>query len=433
MTKKLITHYSSFIICFALLLHETTQRRVCRGLFLIACVLPTVATVAWIGYFYRPSRQADWQQTLTENLHVGAEAGEISSPRPGVTHVSQIRLTDLRSRRDLGLLTDLKIQWHGSRLVVEADHLETSIKQLPAIAATIATWLARDEQPTVELRIDRLSIVGRSSEALQLRHFVVHGEAGRLTAEVLPNVSDPLDRNSAIHLVVEGKRGNSGVAVRTTLSSERSSLPTWLITDIVPGLGRYADAMFTGAVEIDVEIDSDADHRSGHFVGRLTGIDLQASLAAGSPHRVTGIASADIHQLRWQDGRIEVAEGELLAGRGTISSSLLSEMIRRLYCVPGQPTMNLTSSPTSGDPLQAFDELGCRFRLTDAGITLQGCCVAGGSGALLAADGGPLLMEPPHQNIWLAHLVQVFSQPAKTWLPATREAHQMSGVLPLPK
>ncbi|MCH8839457.1 MAG: hypothetical protein IH831_02025, partial [Planctomycetes bacterium] len=46
--------------------------------------------------------------------------------------------------------------------------------------------------------------------------------------------------------------------------------------------------------------------------------------------------------------------------------------------------------------------------------------------------GRPLLMEPTYTNLPVAQLVQVLSQPASSWLPASQEAHAMAGKLPLP-
>ena len=74
--------------------------------------------------------------------------------------------------------------------------------------------------------------------------------------------------------------------------------------------------------------------------------------------------------------------------------------------------------------------------MTSAGLTLTGRCRSirdGAPGCLLASKGEPLLLEPRYANLPVAQLVQVLSQPAASWLPASREAHEMAGRLPLPR
>ncbi len=84
-------------------LHESTQRRVSRVVFVACAILPTLATLIFVAYVHRPWREADWQRSLSQRLHVRVAVDEVASPQPGVTRLHDVWLADLRSERPLGL------------------------------------------------------------------------------------------------------------------------------------------------------------------------------------------------------------------------------------------------------------------------------------------------------------------------------------------
>jgi hypothetical protein len=411
-------------------LHESTQRRVCRVAFVVCAVLPTLATLSFVAYVHRPWREADWQRTLSQRLHVRVAVDEVASPQPGVKRLHNVRLADLRSERPLGSLNEIRAQWRGSQLTLTADELRIEAGQLPILAAAIATWIAIDSLPVAELQADRLTVVDAGQRSVTFKNVRLHGEAngartGRLAVQAELSRIEQGTIPLSLRLLVE-QRDGATVAV---LDTGGARVPAWLLLDLLPSLSRCVDATFAGSLRLE----GDSQNLCGTLRGQFDNVALNQWIGPGTSHRVQGTASVTLDQLQWRAGRVEKVVGNLRAERGAVSLSLLADVVKRLFFLPGAQLGNLELGV--GDELQTFDELACSFQLTDAGITIGGECPLGGDGApgcVLAVGGRPLLVESRYPNLPVAQLVQVLSQPAASWLPASQEAHDMAGKLPLP-
>lgn len=408
-------------------LHESTQRRVCRVAFVVCAVLPTVVTFLFVAHALRPWREADWQRTLSQQLHVRVAVDEVTSPQPGITRLKDVRLADLRSERPLGSLDEVRSQWRRSQLTLCVEELRIEVGQLPTVAAALATWMATDSLPDVELQADRLTFVDDSQRSVVFRNVRLHAESkgartGRLAILV---ESSGTGQGTTLRLLVE----RSDASTVAMLDTGEARLPAWLLLDLLPSLRRCVEATFAGSLRLE----SDARNVGGSLRGRFDDVALDRWIGPDTMHRVQGTASVDLDQLRWRTDRVETASGKLRAGRGALSRSLLADAVKRLFFVPDSQLGNLEAA--AGDEMQPFDELACSFQMTDAGLTIGGQCHAGGEGApgcVLAISGRPLLLESRYANLPVAQLVQVMSQPAASWLPASQEAHDMAGKLPLP-
>ncbi|MCH7753195.1 MAG: hypothetical protein IH898_13715, partial [Planctomycetes bacterium] len=376
-----------------------------------------------------PGREADWRRTLSQLLHVRATVEQIVSPRPGVVRLKNVRLADLRSGRPLCALGEIRAQWRGPQLTLVADELRVEAESFSTLATTLATWLSATELPAVDLQARRLTIVGSSQQTLSLLHVRVQSE--RPTAQTqqlaLQAILPAAERGGATHTLRLVVRQHEKLTT-ATLDTDTARLPSWLLADLLPSFARCAGAKFTGSVRLE----GNAQEVSGSLQGRLEYLTINDWLGPDSPHRVRGIAHVELEQLTWRGDRVVTAHGNLYAANGAIGHSLLLDVIKRFYCVPG-PLVELKTN--SVEKMQSFDELACEFHITSEGITLTGKCASladSAPGCMLTIDGRPLLMEPTYANLPVAQLVQVLSQPASSWLPASQEAHAMAGKLPLP-
>jgi hypothetical protein len=410
-------------------LHETTQRRVCRMAFVVGALVPTLLTLVWAAHSLRPWREADWQRTLSQQLHVHSSVDHITSPRPGIDQLTNVRLADLRSELPLAALDEVRAQWLDSRLVLVAGELQVEVNSFPALGSTLAASMSAGNLPEVELQADRLIIVGRLQQTFSLHslRMVSQLQEGRSRHLILQAMLPPTEQGGAgqpLRLVVE----QHGKLIKTTLHTGAAQLPSWLLPELLPSVAHCEGTTFSGSMQLE----ADQGKTSGSLRGRLAGLKLSEWLGVDSPHALHGTAHVGIDQLVWRDGRIVSARGTLKASRGAVGRSLLVDAVKRFYCLPGASAA-LEGSPV--ESLQPFDELACEFHLGSEGISLTGKCVSTSDaeqGCLLAVDGRSLLLEPPYANLPVALVVQVFSQPASSWLPASREAHDMAGTLPLP-
>ena len=409
-------------------LHEITQRRVCRVVFVLGAVAPTLLTLAWATHSLRPWREADWQRTLSERLHVRGTIEQVSAPRPGMFQLKNVRLSDLRSERPLATLDIVRGQWKDSRPTLFADELRIEAESFSALAGTLATWLSAVDLPAVELQAERLTIEGRSRQTFSLQKLHVRSQRRTdQTEQVAMQAVWPAEGQGGggvpLRLVVRQR----GLQTTATLHTDLAPLPSWLLADLLPSVARCDGASFSGSVRLE----SGFQLSSGSLRGQLIGLTLKDWLGPDSPHPVRGKARLELEQLSWHGDRVVEAHGNLRATQGAVGHSLLIEAVNRLYCVAG-PTVVL--DPSSLGKLQPFDTLACEFHINRAGITLAGKCASSDatSGCLLVADGRTLLLEPSYSSLPVAQLVQVLSKAASSWLPASREAHNMAGKLPLP-
>jgi len=408
-------------------LHETTQRRVCRIVFLTLCIVPTLLTLVGIAYCNRPWRQTDWQRMLTQKLHVRATLGDISRPLPGVTVLTNLCLSDLRFDEALGSIGKLDMRRQDSRLLLHADHLEIQAEQLPALTSAVSIWLATSEKVPLDFLAERLTVVGPAQQAVELKDFSIRSDSANAPRQRFRVMA----RNPAgeiIELTLTSERNTLSCAINT----QQVSLPAWLVGKLVPGASGFGEAEFSGVISAESENLHFRQRVRGKLVGKFEQVDLQTWIGDDCPHRLQGSARVELQQLLWVDERIETAQGKIQAGNGASSFLLLLNAKDLCGCVPGPKWGDL--SPSTLDELVFFDELALSFQMSRAGITFAGECENGG---VIRAEGASLLFapsqEPKETVLPVGQLVLLLDDRRPPgWLPATLSAHTMAGKLPLP-
>jgi len=417
------------------LLHETTRKLICRWAFVALCVVPTCSTVASALYSHRPWRCADLQRQLSQRYHLQASVGATCSVRPGVSRLSDLRLSDLRTAERLASLGELQVQRTGAKLLLTADQIELEAGQLGTMTRALETLLAEQAVPEIEFRADRLTINpapqtgGNQRGPLRLAKLSVRSasppEGNRRFWIQFEKTGE--GEPSEIHLVIDELAQTNPPQLRLSIDTQQAALPVWLLTEIVPGAGRCGDAQWTGTAQIE-------QHRAysqGELLGTLEAVPMSQLVGASETQSIKGQATLKLQKLTWRNGRVEQARGVLKVTDGSVSHSLLTAATERMFCVPGVAFPKATTSGTLQSV--AFDELACSFRLSEAGITIWGTSHSGETrGCLISRDNRPLLLQPRYVELPVAQLVQLLSQPATSWLPATLEAQRMAGALPLP-
>ena len=404
-------------------LHETTQRRVCRVLFVVCCVLPTLATVGWIAHFYRPGRLGDLQRTLRAQLHVDATVDGVASPLPGVTTLNNLRLADLKSKDLLGRFGVVRCQWQNSRLVLHADLLEIEVAQLSQAATALATWLSSEALVPIDVQVDRVVFLGGPFDSATWQNLRVSSEKNGSQSISLKIEVEPTAEKLPVQLLVEHQSGPTGPSIHVTLDTLESTLPAWLLADFVPGgVHRSRAATFTGKTQMKWT----AAELQGTLQGRFAEMELSEWLGSHTPHCLQGIAALELQNLVWKDRRIQVAAGHLHATRGSANPSLVNAASKLLECAR-TPACLRELARDSADIVR-FDQLDFAFRLDGSGLSITG---QGMPGCLLAYQDEQLLQQPP-SKLPMTRLVRLLYLPVAGWLPDTQEAHQMASELPLP-
>ncbi len=400
-------------------LHERTQRRACRIAFVLACAVPTLLTLAWVLYFHRPWQERDWQRSIEHALHVRAEITHVSAPRPKERQLLDLRLADLQNSQPLADIEQLNIR--GTELF-SAERVSISSRQFEKLAETVNTWLAGNSFQSTMGLAEQLLLTGPTEEVCELQHLRAEcrtTSAGVRSIIIQAEVGEDLQR---VRLLVE--RSVDGT-MRATLDVEESALPAWLLADIVPGASRWGSASLAGTLQLE----KTASTFGGNFRGSVDPIDLQTWIGIASPHRLQSQGKLEIENLRWQNHRIQLAQGSLETAGGQMSNSLVQAFKEKFYCVVSESVVG------DGDVFD-FDKLSCRFRLNADGLTVTGTCPGADAetrGCLIQAGGKPWMMQPAYSSLPLAHFVQVLCPLEKHWLPATRAATDLAEKLPLPE
>jgi hypothetical protein len=391
-------------------LHERTQRKACRTVFVLVCAVPTLVTVCWVVYFHRPWQEYDWQQTLENKLHLRANVMEVAAPHPGQRTIAKVRLTNLDSSDALGELHGLKMADPGA-VVVHAATIEWS--RLPELARLVQIWMSNQEFQTTRWQFRSVKLVRSDSSACEFRNIRVESSIAATNSRQVILQVETADGHK-IRLLV--KRHSQGT-FHVLFDCQQTVVPAWLIAQVIPGARNWGDAKLSGVMELE--------QGQGTFRGKVDRIDTQGWL---DNDLLQTHAQLQFDSLRWIDDRIQSAKGQLETSAGHVHRALLQ-------AVNEQRFYNTETDITSTTEYQPFQRAACTFQLTEEGLTVVGRCSVAGTpdGYLMVADGKPLLSQPAFTNLQTGQLIQIFNPLGKSWLPATREAIRMADELPLPK
>jgi len=416
-------------------LHETTRRRVCRAAFIALCIVPTVATAAWIIDRRLPSHSTRQLARLSGLLEARAAMVGYGEPRPGVQRCSGIMLSDSTTGHQLVALTGARLHRRDGAWSLGAESAAVETEQLAALAAKVGAWLVLPGVQLAELRFGRLELATRDAAEGAARKLALvdvqgrleRGAAGVARLRLTGRPADaPTENSAAMALTVERSVAAEGVSVSVILEPSATAIPVAVFAAVVPGFGGLnADAQFVGGVQWTV----DATGKRGAARGRLEGLALSALLPEGSPHTISGRAAANLSDYRWRGERLERVEAAATADAVEASRSLAAAAEKFMYCQAAPGAARGEESPV------VLDRVALHFVLDHRGFTVFGDLPqsASASGGCLAASGDrPILLQPPYVDIPAGAWIQFVAGPASSWVPATGAAVRMAGRLPLP-
>ena len=395
-------------------LHERTQRKVCRTVFVALCAVPTLFTLCWLIYFHRPWQEQDWRRGLENSLHLRVEVAQVSAPRPLERVIESVKLATLQAAEPLGEVQGLKIVAPDSLAISSA---MVHWDQLAAITHAGQVWIAGESFRLTRWRIARLTLKNSSGATCDLHDL--RSESKRGPQGVRQWTIQAKHDGKPVRLLIE--RHPDGI-FHTTIDAQQAALPAWLLAEI-PGGNRWESAHFTGAIRLH-------QHRSqlaGELRGQVDGIDTVQWL--GSDLLQT-TAKLQLDRLAWRDNRTEAVQGSLEASGGQISHDFLTLLKEKFLCTIALNQTQL-SDRTAFQPL---DKFRCQFQLTNEGLSIKGQYPWGETenGCVITTAGKPLVSIPGVPTLPIAQLVQLLSPHDPYKIPANREATNMAAKLPLP-
>jgi hypothetical protein len=212
-------------------------------------------------------------------------------------------------------------------------------------------------------------------------------------------------------ILVVRNHESSPPATRIELSTDDNKLPCSLLAlglDELKPLGERC--RFHGLIRaVETPEGWDAD-----VTGHLIELDLDSLVTNRFPHRLSGIGNATIRSARFRHGCLEECNGELIAGRGTISRSLLKAAGEYLGLIPG-------AGPFPAGDRIGYEELAVSFTLDAGGLRLQGLCTTAEPHTILSDGRNRLLGESTRDRQPVTALVQTLAPPRALQVPASRQ------------
>jgi hypothetical protein len=409
--------------------HETTRKRICRTAFVLLCLVPTVATAAWIVDRRLPSHAAAQAARVGAFLQVQVELAGYREPRPNSIRCDAVTLADGAAGGALVRLQGIRLVNLGGTYSITADGATIEPRQVAVLASKLASWLASSEALAADIQIGRIAIdvVGREVVlgAAKARLDRDSSGAARLRVVIRALNSSP-DEKPSVQVVVE-RSATKPDATTVAILEAFTPLPAAALAG-VPGLDAVdADANFAGVVRWTLN----ADGVTGAAKCRLDNVELGSVLPVGSPHVAIGRGAVTLTDFSWRQRRLERLVGALTVEMAEVSLSLLAAAVKHLYCVQASDGVNTTGSKLLID----VDRLACRFVLDRNGLTVTGDMPASDrlpAGCLATSGGVCLLMQPQYVDVPTGAWVQFVAGPANSWVPASAEAVKVAERLPLP-
>lgn len=416
-------------------LYDGTRRRICLVAFLLFCLLPTTLVLAW-GLVRRTSWHAATEADRLSSLcGLNVSFSGIRYVRPGQAVYEGVVLADPETGGKVLQCPQLEASWT----------LSPSGKASSRPTLTVTAWQAEvfldPLVGQVERLVERLLIRRPDTEAavqITAREVLLRTRDG---SQPLADVQGKTEFESGMSMaefrfrwgvnqgnpmLVRVLRNRQAVPPATGFEFDTAdaALPCSVLAVAFPGVEKAGPrSQFRGYCWANDTSDGWAGEVKN---GQLTDVDLESFLGDRFSHRLSGLAQINLTSARFRHGRIEELNGEITAGPGMASQSLIQAAVERL---------GMTAAPPQGatPASQRYERLSSLFYLDSRGLWLRGRCDTASGQAILMDRGNLLLGEPATQPQPIGAVVQALVSPGGIQVPATRQAAWLIRRLPLPE
>lgn len=420
-------------------LHDRVRRGICVAGFLLLCVTPTVAVLAWAAVWSSPWHVRTEARRIGRQLGMDVELGRVEHLRPGAVRLGDVVLCDCEEPGAVLRCDHLEAEWKTRKdksgvsrrvLVLRAPAAEFDAERLPALeklarrmlelragnldfdvwfsAATLSPRSSRPTEPLHDVR-GAVQTVEGSTEA----RFQFHPSNQKTARPVLVGFG----RCRQIEPPTDWFAIDTGGA----------ELPCEMIGRVVPAMRSLgAEARFRGYLGAtrtpagwNGEIrPADADDRPCEFLD----VELDRLVTDRFPHRLSGKARVAVKWAKFRAGRIECASGGVAAGPGTVSASLLAVAVEHLG-------LEGPTRPMHENGPVRFDGLALWFDMDEQGITIRQWWP--NRKAVMVA-GVETLLAPTGRTCPTLGLVRAMAPEASFQVPATQQTGWLLRHLVLP-
>jgi hypothetical protein len=415
-------------------MRESTRRFYCRLGFVLGCVVPTIAVLAWLLIlrtpWYLAREQQAWNEALSQRLGIPVTVDAVSRPDRGLVRLTNFVLADPETGDPQVIARTVDIARQGAGWIVYVPGAEAKGASLARLWDVLQRNLLERAGVTTDggcqLLIDSLNFVSNDGgQTLQDVQATWERRVGgprliidfRLAGWAM---------NSPARVLAVRNRQTTPPTTAWDFDTGPQALPASLLSLFVP---RFAELGSEALVEGHLTLNHNAHGWDGRGKAICTQVDLDRLIAGRFPHKLTGMAQLEFTQIEWQQSRLAQLTGTFRAQDGVVSQSLL-------FAAATPEGLNATLPERvleSNQPLWRYRELGLQFDLNDQGLRLAGICSEMPPGALLADQRGPLAFESKEELVAVAGVIRTLAPQNELQVPASLQTEQLLQWLPLPQ
>ncbi len=405
-------------------LHQTTRRRICRSGFVLLCAVPLALVLLWATWLARPEHRDGVARELGQRLGMSVKLSAVRHPRPMVTLLEGLELSDPETGAHLARLRMVEIDSSGGILLIAGYQPEIELGDGAAWRDLLAREMRRPYDGSGGVRLNcgelTLHMPGGAQTLTDVRCELEIKETGSEATCSFQSASTPGAEPATLRVV--RNRQTSPPTSGFDLETGAATLPCGLLAAAWPPAGGLGpQCRFRGSFSAT----EDTQGWTGQLVGRLLDIELNELVGGRFAHKLSGRGDLAIERLRFHSGRIEQAAGVLTAGPGLVSRSLIKAAGDCLGLVPDGEIKTLGSSVP-------YEQLATAFALDEHGLAVRGQCGDPAPGAMLRDRTGALLLEPQKASQPVVNLVRMLVPDQPLQVPLAPEIEHLAHVLPVP-
>ncbi len=414
------------------LMREKTHKTICRVVFVVACVLPTMVTCGWIVWrltpFHAARQRAHWEAVLSEHTALTARIQTATLTRQNTTVLGDVELTDPETKDRIALLNRMEIAIRDDQVIVSLHQSELKAAYLDRFRDA----LQRKLQAAHPWKINKLSIAADRLTLLASRKtddrtltdiqalVETTGDGARATAEF--RVAG-LTMNEPARLFVQRNRQVAPPATIWEFRTGSAALPCLVVRDVVTPLDSLGtEATFRGTIwGSPGETGWDLDVQ-----GQFEHVNLDQLITTRFPHKLSGESRFTLNRAEVRGGRTQHLSGTLTSSRGVVSRTLL------LASADWMKTGLANHVSEADADLIAYQQMSIAFEIDQNGLRVCGQCGDKASKVIMTDSAGDPMVISSTLPLPVVSLVRVLAPDSEIQVPASRETSDLLRALPVP-
>ncbi len=408
------------------MLREKTQRRLFRLLFVLGCLLPTLAIAGWAFVRFHPAFKAMVFAEVSRQAGVTIDCESFNTPRPNVYQIVGLEIHDP----------------YTEQLLCRADQL-TAQKIEDVWELTIGNaWI---ENPSAssnkQLRLEDIPLaLSASLDSLtigQLEQSLVTWNRVKLKFDPAKNTDNKpsirftsyTESNDPDTQIVLSQCYDKGQLV-TKLNLDTGNTP--LVGELIPHEDHLSDitkgSLFVGTCE--------ATQKGDQSVGSIRGKVQLAEGELGPRYGNWQQANIELHEVKWTGMMVTRFKGEIDVRHGKLSRPIIWVLNDSLNCQSDSALKRLWEDESLTNI--PFDQLACDIEFDYRGLILVGKCknldgdrtTGNLAYSILARRNESLLKQPEEKLIPLWSVLQALWPNSPAYVPVSSEAQKLARLLP---